>query len=98
MNFSNCVSALPLWANTSLTPLVRTATDLDRELKRGLAVNPRADASAGFRAGWARLARWVQPRLRDWEHRWRRALRENNSLRSHIGVLLREISRRSESG
>ena len=72
--------------------------DVDRELKRWLAVNPRADASAGFRAGWSRLARWVQPRLRDWEHRWRRALRENDSLRSHIGVLLREISRLTDSG
>jgi hypothetical protein len=72
--------------------------DLDRELKRWLAVNPRADASAGFRAGWARLARWVQPRLRDWEQRWRRALRENDSLRARLGVLLREISRLSDSG
>jgi hypothetical protein len=34
----------------------------------------RADASAGFRAGWARLARFVRPRLREWEARWFRAM------------------------
>jgi hypothetical protein len=80
------------------SPGLNSNPDLDRELKRWLAVNPRADASAGFRAGWARLARWVQPRLRDWEQRWRRALRENDSLRARLGVLLREISRLSDSG
>lgn len=65
----------------------------ERELSRWLAVNPRADAAAGFRAGWARLSRWVQPRLRDWEHRWWRAVRENDRLRARVGSLLREISR-----
>ena len=65
----------------------------ERELSRWLAVNPRADAAAGFRAGWARLSRWVQPRLRDWEHRWWRAVGENDRLRAQIGILLREISR-----
>ena len=49
--------------------------------------------AAGFRAGWARLARFVGPRLRDWEARWFRAMRENDRLKSHIGGLLREISR-----
>ena len=67
--------------------------DLDRELHRWLVVNPRADARAGFRAGWSRLARWVEPQLRDWEHRWWRAVRENDRLRSQLGVLLSEISR-----
>jgi hypothetical protein len=75
-----------------------TNPDLDQELKRWLAVNPRADTSAGFRAGWSRLARWVEPRLREWEQRWQRALRENDRLRSRIGVLLREISRLTDSG
>jgi hypothetical protein len=65
----------------------------EHELSRWLAVNPRADAAAGFRAGWARLSRWVQPRLRDWEHRWWRSIRENDQLRARLGVLLREISR-----
>ena len=72
--------------------------DLERELTRWLAVNPRADAAAGFRAGWARLARWVQPRLRDWEHRWWRAVRDNDRLRSRVGVLLSELSRSRERG
>ncbi|MDQ3809989.1 MAG: DUF4641 domain-containing protein, partial [Chloroflexota bacterium] len=43
--------------------------DCERELARWLAVNPRADAAAGFRAGWRRLARHVTARLRDWEGR-----------------------------
>jgi hypothetical protein len=72
--------------------------DLERELKRWLAVNPNADAATSFRAGWSRLARWVQPRLRDWEQRWWRAMRENGSLRSQIGVLLMKISQLSDSG
>ena len=72
--------------------------DVERELKRWLAVNPRADAAAGFRAGWSRLARWAQPRLHEWEQRWWRAVRDNERLRSHVGSLLREISRLSEQG
>jgi hypothetical protein len=73
-----------------------TNPDLEREVTRWLAVNPQADGPAGFRAGWARLARWVRPRLRDWEHRWFRAVRENDRLRAHVGSLLREISRLTE--
>lgn len=75
------------------TPGPNANPELERELKRWLAVNPRADAADGFRAGWARLARFVGPRLRDWEARWFRAMRENDRLRSRIGGLLREISR-----
>jgi hypothetical protein len=70
-----------------------TPADREQELSRWLAVNPRAGAAGGFRAGWARLSRWTQPRLRDWEHRWWRAVRENDRLRARIGTLLREISR-----
>jgi hypothetical protein len=66
--------------------------NVEHELQRWLAVNPRA----GFRAGWARLARFVTPKLRDWEARWFRATRENDRLRAHVGSLLRELSRRSE--
>jgi hypothetical protein len=71
---------------------------LEKELQRWLAVNPRADASAGFRAGWARVARFVTPKLREWEARWWRAVRENDRLRAYIGTLLRDISRLSERG
>ena len=70
--------------------------DLERELKRWLAVNSRADAAAGFRAGWARLARVVRPKLREWEARWFRAMRENDRLKARIGNLLREINRLSD--
>ncbi len=72
--------------------------DCEHELARWLAVNPRADAAAGFRAGWTRLARFVGGRLGDWESRWWRLVPENESLRSHIGVLLTEISRLRDRG
>jgi hypothetical protein len=44
------------------------------------------------------MARFVRPKLRDWETRWRLASRENDSLRSRIGSLLLEISRLSDRG
>jgi len=71
---------------------------LDHELQRWLAVNPRADAAAGFRAGWSRLARFVRPLLREWEARWWRAVGENDRLRARLGSLLREVSRLNERG
>ena len=46
-------------------------------------------AAAGFRAGWARLARFVSPKLREWEARWWRAVRENDQLKARVGSLLR---------
>ena len=70
----------------------------EHELQRWLAVNPRADAAAGFRAGWSRLARFVRPRLHEWEERWFRSMRESDRLRAQIGELLREISRLSDRG
>ena len=72
--------------------------DVERELQRWLKAHPRADAADGFRAGWARLARFIQPKLREWQARWFRSMRENDRLRSRIGELLREISRLSDSG
>src|SRR5215213_6615689 len=73
------------------SPGPNTNVTLEREVRRWLAVNPRADAEAGFRAGWTRLARWVRPRLHDWEQRWFRAVRESDHLRSELGVLLAEL-------
>ena len=78
------------------TPGPSPTINVDHELHRWLAVNPRADAAAGFRAGWSRLARFITPKLRDWEARWFRAMRENDRLRAHVGSLLRELSRRSD--
>jgi hypothetical protein len=72
--------------------------DLERELQRWLAVNPRSNAAAGFRAGWARMARLISPRLRDWEARWWRAMRDNDRFRSRLGVALREIARLQDRG
>jgi methionine synthase II (cobalamin-independent) len=70
------------------SPGPNTNPSLERELRRWLDVNPRADAASGFRAGWSRLARFVRPRLRECEARWWRAMRENDRLRSRIGLLL----------
>ena len=63
--------------------------DVERELRRWLAVHPRANASAGFRAGWARLARFVGPKLREWEARWWHMAREGDRVRARLGVALR---------
>jgi hypothetical protein len=90
------LAAVGRYVVTSAGP--NTNPDLERELARWLAVNPRADASAGFRAGWARLSRWAQPHLRDWEARWFRAMRENDRLKARVGSLLRELSRLSDRG
>jgi hypothetical protein len=80
------------------SPGANMGVDVERELARWLAVNPRADAAAGFRAGWARLARSVSKRLRVWVARWWRQARENDRLRSHIGVLVAEIARLRDRG
>ena len=58
--------------------------------------SPVPPAAAGFRAGWARFARVVGPRLREWEARWWHLARENDSLRSRLGTLIAEISRLNE--
>ena len=80
------------------SPGPNTSPQLEHELKRWLAVSPRADAAAGFRAGWSRLARFVTPKLREWEARWFRAMRENDRLKARIGSLLRELSRLNDRG
>ena len=78
------------------TPGPSPTVNVEHELQRWLAVNPRADAAAGFRAGWSRLARFVAPRLREWEGRWFRSMRENDRLKARVGSLLREVSRMSD--
>ena len=72
--------------------------DVEHELQRWLAVNPRSNAAAGFRAGWARMARLVGPRLRDWEARWWRSVRDNDQLRARLGSALREVARLQDRG
>ena len=72
--------------------------DVERELQRWLAVNPRSNAGAGFRAGWSRMARLVGPRLRDWEARWWRSVRDNDRFRAQLGNALREIARLQDRG
>jgi hypothetical protein len=71
--------------------------NVHRELERWLAVSPNADAASGFRAGWTRLARFVGPKLQDWESRWLRAIRDQDRLKSRIGVLLTEVDHLRDS-
>ena len=82
----------------AFSPVPNPNPNVESELQRWLSVNPRADAAAGFRAGWTRLARFIAPRLREWESCWRCAMRDNNSPRSRIGVLLTDIERSKDSG
>ena len=62
--------------------------EIEHELQRWLAVNPRSTAAAGFRAGWARMAKLVGPRLREWEARWWRSVRDNDRIRARLGNAL----------
>jgi hypothetical protein len=80
------------------SPGPNASPNLEHELRRWLAVSPRADAAAGFRAGWTRLARLIRPRLHEWEARWWRAMGENQRLRARIGLLLADLARRDDSG
>jgi hypothetical protein len=72
--------------------------DGEAELRRWLAAYPRATVAQAFRAGWARMARWVQPRLADPDAAWWRQVRENEHLRARLGMLLTEIERTRERG
>ena len=83
--------------HVTYSPGANSNPDVDHEIKRWLAVYPRGDA-ASFRAGWTRLARYVSPKLKEWEARWWSAMRENDGLKARIGSLLMEISRRDDSG
>ena len=80
------------------SPGPNPGVDVEHELQRWLAINPRSNAAAGFRAGWARMARLVGPRLRDWEARWWRSVRDNDSLRARLGSALRELARLQDRG
>ena len=80
------------------SPGPNPGVDVELELQRWLAVNPRSNAAAGFRAGWARMARLVGPRWRDWEARWWRSVRDNDQLRARLAVALRELARMQDRG
>jgi hypothetical protein len=72
--------------------------DQELALARFLSNTHEADAAAGYRAGWRALARHVRPRLHHWQELVWQVNREGDRLRARVGDLLREQSRRSESG
>ena len=67
--------------------------NVEDELRRWLATERGGSAADGFRAGWARLARVIGPRLQGWEARWLRARRDNAGLKSQVTALVTEIRR-----
>ena len=54
--------------------------------------------SEAWRAGWVRAWSIARGHLREWWRRWEGQAREISSLRSRVGVLLQEASRRDDSG
>jgi hypothetical protein len=66
---------------------------VEDELRLWLTTAPDADAAAGYRAGWKRVARVIGPRLHDWEQRCERARRDREGLKAHIQALVAEIRR-----
>jgi hypothetical protein len=66
---------------------------VEDDLRQWLVAEPGADAATGFRTGWLRLARVIEPRLNEWEARLTRARRDSAGLKSHINALLAEIQR-----
>jgi hypothetical protein len=72
--------------------------NVEEELQRWVAASPHANAGSGYQAGWTRLARYLGPKLRDWESRWLRAKRDREGLKAHISVLVAEVERLRESG
>ena len=76
-----------------VSPGPNPVPDGEAELKRWLAAHPRATAAEAFRAGWVRMARWVEPRLAEADAAWWRQVRANDHLRARFGVLLTELGR-----
>ncbi|MCA1646921.1 MAG: hypothetical protein LC797_16160 [Chloroflexi bacterium] len=72
--------------------------DPDAEARRWLAAHPRASAAEAWRGGWSRAWSIARELLRDWRRRWDGQAREISSLRSRMGVLLLEASRRDDNG
>ena len=67
--------------------------NVEDELRLWLTTAPGADAAAGFRPGWTRLARVIGPRLQDWAARCGRAQRDKEGLKAHIHALVAEVRR-----
>jgi hypothetical protein len=67
--------------------------NVEDEVRRWQATEPDADAAAGFRAGWSRLAGVIGPRFQDWEARVVRAQCDRNGLKTHIHALVAEVRR-----
>jgi hypothetical protein len=72
--------------------------DVDAEARRWLAAHPRASVADAWRAGWARAWSIANGLPREWRRRWDGQAREISSLRSRVGVLIAEASRREDRG
>jgi hypothetical protein len=72
--------------------------DVDAEARRWLAAHPRASLADAWRGGWSRAWSLANRHLREWRLRWESRSQEISSLRSRIGVLILEASRREERG
>lgn len=72
--------------------------ECERALARWLTGHPNQTPAEAYRAGWAALARYVSPLLREWQQMWRQKSRDQDALRARMGTLLREISRLGERG
>jgi hypothetical protein len=77
----------------TFSPGPNSNPNVEHGLQRWLVVNPNPSAADGFRAGWMPLARFVGPRLRDWESRWRRAMLDSSRLSARVITLTHEVSR-----